>query len=75
MTTDIAWPVLDSLLTEAAGEHPVPPVQWSLAGAVLGLVLIPVHTVALEEPLRNCKCFFLFFFNQMESFFYFENLP
>ena len=71
MTTDIAWPVLDSLLTEAAGEHPVPPVQWSLAGAVLGLVLIPVHTVALEivdvfSSLSKIKWNF---------FFYFESLP
>ena len=71
MTTDIAWPVLDSLLAEAAGEHPVPPVQWSLAGAVLGLVLIPVHTVALEivnviSSLSKIKWNF---------FFYFESLP
>ena len=71
MRTDIAWPVLDSLLTEAAGEHPVPPVQWSLAGAVLGLVLIPVHTVALEivnviSSLSKIKWNF---------FFYFESLP
>lgn len=71
MTTDIAWPVLDSLLTEAAGEHPVPPVQWSLAGAVLGLVLIPVHTVALEIV----DVFSSFSKIKWSFFFNFESLP
>ena len=71
MRTDIAWPVLDSLLAEAAGEHPVPPVQWSLAGAVLGLVLIPVHTVALEIV----DVFSSFSKIKWSFFFNFESLP
>ena len=71
MRTDIAWPVLDPLLAEAAGEHPVPPVQWSLAGAVLGLVLIPVHTVALEIV----DVFSSFSKIKWNFFFYFESLP